>query len=263
MDLSVILDGWAYDEEEESGNVRKVVGVDGRMKIQVRIRGGLMQWEMEGRPDGRKPFGRASMLDYCKDFVTRAARGPSAGHEADGRSLTQELEGELVVEVLDYHRRCRALFHLGDYARGLEDSLHCLEVLDLIRDHCFDGSIFSYDRYRPALLVDRARAEMLLCIQNNDMRTAIDALSRGIVDIEGFYTEYELDEHLTDCSERQVLVDLRRSLRERHNIPLNDDELLKSLCAEQEIAISKENYEMAARLRDKIRALKQRIGGPE
>ena len=215
-----------------------------------------------------RSFGRASMLDYCKDFVTRAARGtssaaPAAKETAEGRALTQELEGELVVEVLDYHRRCRALFHLGDYARALEDSLHCLEVLDLIRDHCTDGSIFSYDRYRPALLVDRARAEMLLCIQNNDLRMAIAALSRGIVDIEGFYTEYEMDEHLTDCSERQVLVDLRRSLRERHNIPLNDDELLKTLCAEQEIAISKENYEMAARLRDKIKALKQRIGGPE
>ncbi len=260
MDLSVILDGWAYDDEDESRNVRKVVGVDGKMKIQVRIRSGLMQWEMEDRPDGRKPFGRASMLDYCRDFVTRPARDK---RREGGRSLTQELEGELVVEVLDYHRRCRALFHLGDYARALQDALHCLEALDLIRDHCFSGSMFSYDRYRPALLVDRARAQMLLCIQNNDMRMAIDALSRGIADIEAFYTDYEMDEHLADCSERQVLVDLRRSLRERHNIPLNDAELLQSLRTEQEIAISKENYEMAARLRDKIKVLKQRIGGPE
>ncbi len=259
MDLSVILDGWAYDEEDDSRNVRKVVGVDGKMKIQVRIRSGLMQWEMEARPDGRKPFGRATMLDYCRDYVTRPARD----RQKEGRSLTQELEGELVVEVLDFHRRCRALFHLGDYARALDDALHCLDTLDLIRDHCFDGSIFSYDRYRPALLVDRARAQMLLCIQNNDMRMAIDALSRGIADIEGFYTDYEMDEHLADCSERQVLVDLRRSLRERHNIPLNDDELLQSLRTEQEIAISKENYEMAARLRDKIKLLKQRISGPE
>ncbi len=259
MDLSVILDGWTYDEEDDSRNVRKVVGVDGKMKIQVRIRSGLMQWEMEGRPDGRKPFGRATMLDYCRDFVTRPARD----RRKESRSLTQELEGELVVEVLDFHRRCRALFHLGDYARALDDAMHCLDTLDLIRDHCFDGSMFSYDRYRPALLVDRARAQMLLCIQNNDMRMAIDALSRGIADIECFYTDYEMDEHLPDCSERQVLVDLRRSLRERHNIPLNDAELLQSLRTEQEIAISKENYEMAARLRDKIKLLKQRISGPE
>jgi UvrB/uvrC motif len=259
MDLSVILDGWPYDEEDDSRNVRKVVGVDGKAKIQVRIRSGLLQWEMVGRPDGRKPFGRASMLDYCRDFVTRPARH----RQKECRSLTQELEGGLVVEVLDYHRRCRALFHLGDYGRALGDALHCLQTLDLIREHCFDGSMFSYDRYRPSLLVDRARAEMLLCIQHNDLRTAIDALTRGIADVESFYTDYEMDERLADSSERQVLVDLRRSLRERHNIPLNDEELLQGLRTEQEIAISKENYEMAARLRDKINALRHRIGGPE
>lgn len=262
MDLSVILDGWAYDEEDESRNVRKVVGVDGRMKIQVRIRSGLMQWEVEGRPDGRKPFGRANMLDYCRDFMARAPRDPSRS-QAEGRSLTPELQGELVVEVLDYHRRCRALFHLGDYAHALKDALHCLEVLELVRQNCFDGAMSTYDRYRPALLVDRARAEMLMSIQDNNLRQAIDALSRGVADIEKFYTDYELDEHLADCSERQILVDLRRSLRERHNIPLNDEELLQSLHAEQEIAIRKENYEMAARLRDKIKALMQRISDPE
>jgi len=260
MDLSVILDGWAYDEEEESRNVRKVMGVDGQMKVQVRIRSGLIQWELEGRPDGRKPFGRASMLEYCRDFVTRRA---PASARTEGRKLTQELEGELVVEILDYHRRCRALFHLGDYARALGDAVHCLEALDLIREHCFDGTMFSCDRYRPSLLVDRARAQMLLSIQNNDMRAAIDALSRGIADIEAFYTDYELDESIAESTERQVLVDLRRSLRERHNVPLNDEELLKSLHAEQEIAIRKENYEMAARLRDKIKALRQRIGEPD
>ena len=260
MDLSVILNDWAYDEEEESRNVRKVMGVDGWMKVQVRIRSGLMQWELEGRPDSRKPFGRASMLDYCRDFVTRRTRGCSAAEQSEGRNLTQELEGELVVELLDYHRRCRALFHLGDYPRALQDALHCLEILDLVRERCFETGMFSCDRYRPALLLDRARAQMLLSIQNNDMRQAIDALSRGVADIEDFYTDYELDEHVADSSERQILVDLRRSLRERHNIPLNNEELLKSLHVEQEIAIRKENYEMAARLRDKIKALRQRIG---
>jgi protein-arginine kinase activator protein McsA len=44
-------------------------------------------------------------------------------------------------------------------------------------------------------------------------------------------------------------------------VPLNDEELLHSLRVEQEIAIRRENYEMAARLRDKIKALQHR-GGP-
>ncbi len=257
MDLSIIIDGWAYDDEEEGQNVRKIVGVDGRTKIQLRIRSGLLQWELDGRPDGQKPFGRASMLEYCRDYVTRSSREPQSKRE--GRRLTKELEAELVVELLDYHRRCRALFHLGDYRRALQDALHCLQILELVRQRCQDDAIFSYDRYRPALLVDRSRAEMLLNIQENDLRHAIDALSRGIADIEHYYIDYELDGELPESTERQILVDLRRSLREKHNIPLDDQELLKSLRTEQEIAIRHENYEMAARLRDKIDALEQRL----
>jgi protein-arginine kinase activator protein McsA len=41
-------------------------------------------------------------------------------------------------------------------------------------------------------------------------------------------------------------------------VPLNDEELLHSLKVEQEIAIRRENYEMAARLRDKINSVRQR-----
>ncbi|MFW6189346.1 MAG: UvrB/UvrC motif-containing protein [Planctomycetota bacterium] len=256
MDLSIVTDGWEYDEDDEAQNVRKVVGVDGRMKVQLRLRSGLIQWELEGRPDGRSPFGQQSMLQHCCRCMEHwAGDAPERAEE-----LTRQLEGELIIELLDYHRRCRALFHLGDYRRALNDSLHCLEILDLMREHCSDGSLLSYDRYRPALLVDRSRAEMLLCIQQNDMRGCVDALSRGIEQIERFYRHYEMDEEIAESAERQVLVDLRRSLREKHNIPLNDKELLRSLRTEQEIAIRKENYEMAARLRDKIQSLKQRLG---
>jgi excinuclease UvrABC helicase subunit UvrB len=121
----------------------------------------------------------------------------------------------------------------------------------------------NYDRYRPSLLLDRSRAEMLLNLQAGDVRQALDALNRGIRDVEAFYAEYEMQEELGDSTERQVLVDLRRSLREKHNVPLNDDELLHSLRVEQEIAIRRENYEMAARLRDKINSLRGRsASGP-
>ena len=40
---------------------------------------------------------------------------------------------------------------------------------------------------------------------------------------------------------------------------LTDEELLYSLQAEQKVAIHEEDYEMAARLRDKINSLKQKV----
>ncbi len=263
MDLTIVIADWPYDEDEDTNNVRKVTGIDGLMKVQVRIRGGVLQWELDGRPDGRKPHGFPSVLDYCTDLLSRRTPGASRPDGADG-SLNAELTEELAQELFDYYRRGRSLFLLGDYRRALGDALHNLRVLKLMRENSSDAAaVFSHDRYRPSLLVDRARAEMLLNLKDGEVRRALDALNRGIRDIEGFYAEYELEERLNDSTERQILVDLRRSLRERHNVPLNDEELLHSLKVEQEIAIRRENYEMAARLRDKINSLRQKASSKE
>lgn len=263
MDLSIIIADWPYDEDEDANNVRKVLGIDGLMKVQVRIRGGALQWETDGRPDGRKPHGFPSVLDCCCDLLSRQDRAAAPAQSAES-GLSAELTAELAQELFDYYRRGRALFLLGDYRRALSDALHNLRILKLMRENCSDAAaVFGHDRYRPSLLVDRARAEMLLNVQGGEVRRALDALNRGIRDIESFYGEYELEERLNDSAERQILVDLRRSLRERHNVPLNDEELLHSLKVEQEIAIRRENYEMAARLRDKINSLRQRTSSKE
>lgn len=256
MDLSIVIGGWPYDAAEDANNVRKVVGADGALKVQLRIRNGLIQWEMTGRPDGQSPHGFPSVLDYCTHLVSR--RRLPAADSALGRKLVDEL----ALEMFDYYRRGRALFLLGDYRRALGDAMHNLRILRLVRAHCDDpATVYNYDRYRPNLLLDRSRAEMLLHLQASDVRTALDALSRGVRDIEAFYAEYEMPDKLGDSSERQILVDLRRSLREKHSVPLNDQELLHSLRVEQEIAIRRENYEMAARLRDKIDLLRHRTDG--
>lgn len=257
MDMSIITKDWPYDEHEEANNVRKIVGLDGAMRLQVRLRNGVIQWAVEGRPDGRTPYGYPSMLGYARD-VARLALGRSQRGSA---GLETDLVEELVEELYDYCKRCRALFLFGDYRRALEDVRHGLAILDFVREHVPDpGAVFEYDHYRPSLLANRAQTEMLVHLRGDCPREALDALNHGIEEIEDFYIEYELDEELEDCSERQVLIDLRRSLREKHNVPLTDRELLHSLKVEQQIAIRSENYEMAARLRDKILMLEQKIG---
>jgi len=259
MDLSIIIGDWPYDEDEEANNVRKIVGVDGKMKIQMRIRDGVVQWHADGRPDGQKPYGFRSVLGYCQEKVA-GARPRRIPPPDTCPTLDSELVDELVTELFDYCRRGRALLLLGDYRRALRDSLHCLLILRIIREHSpADGLVYRYDRYRPSLLVDRARAEMLYHIQAGNMRKALTALNRGVGDIEEFYVDYEMNDQMGESTERKVLVDLRRSLRERYNVPLNDNELLHSLKVEQDIAIKAENYEMAARLRDKISLLRHRI----
>ncbi|HEY2159205.1 MAG TPA: hypothetical protein VGH33_26495, partial [Isosphaeraceae bacterium] len=63
-DITPILDGWDYDTDELQ--VRIIQGLDGADKIQMRVDLGLIQMELAGRPDGVRPFGFDSLLDYHK-----------------------------------------------------------------------------------------------------------------------------------------------------------------------------------------------------
>src|SRR5437764_8130492 len=66
-DISAVLKGWDY----ESGtiNVRKVAGLDGVPKLQMRLDLGLLQMELTGRPDGQRPHGCESLLDYYEGLL--------------------------------------------------------------------------------------------------------------------------------------------------------------------------------------------------
>src|SRR6185503_5801203 len=61
-DITPMLRGWDY--EPGTINVRKVSGLDGHPKLQMRLDLGLLQMEMTGRPDGTRPHGCESLLEY-------------------------------------------------------------------------------------------------------------------------------------------------------------------------------------------------------
>lgn len=61
-DLRTILDGWSYEPGKIS--VRKIIGRDGREKLQTRVDLGVLQLECTGRPDGLRPHGCESLLEF-------------------------------------------------------------------------------------------------------------------------------------------------------------------------------------------------------
>ena len=81
-DITNLLNEWMYEPDEVM--VRIVPGEDGRSKIQLRVDLGLLQMEMDGRPDGVRPEGCESWLDYYEQYAACARRGPSRrpGHGA-------------------------------------------------------------------------------------------------------------------------------------------------------------------------------------
>ncbi len=69
-DIRELLDGWPFDPENDARIVR---GKDGRKVLQVRTPLGLEQLEMLGRPDGARPHGLESALEFHQQRLARPA----------------------------------------------------------------------------------------------------------------------------------------------------------------------------------------------
>ena len=74
LDLNSLLRDWPH--EPGAIKVRRIIGLDGREKLQLRIDLGVLQMEVAGRPDGQRPHNCESLLAYHQRRADRAeARG--------------------------------------------------------------------------------------------------------------------------------------------------------------------------------------------
>ena len=73
-DITKILRSWQY--EPSTLNVRTLEAEDGRELIQLRIELGVIQMELEGRPDGLLQDGHESLLALLEERGTRGGLDP-------------------------------------------------------------------------------------------------------------------------------------------------------------------------------------------
>src|SRR5947209_20597866 len=62
MDITSALRGWAFEPGQV--NVRLIRGNDGKPKLQLRLDLGLLQMELDGRPDGKRPHRAPTELEF-------------------------------------------------------------------------------------------------------------------------------------------------------------------------------------------------------
>jgi hypothetical protein len=153
-DIAPLLKGWDY----ESGtiNVRKINGADGSQKLQMRLDLGLLQMEMNGRPDGTRPHGFDSLLEYFESMLKEHEE--KNGTEL-GFHLTSAQCQSLREEAVQYYHRYLSLFVLEDFPGVVRDTARNLRLLDL----CGKYAIEEQDRlvleqYRPYITMMNVRA---------------------------------------------------------------------------------------------------------
>ena len=242
FDLSDLLRDWPYEPGQLQ--VRKIVGSDGREKLQLRRDMGVLQMEMAGRPDGRAPHGVESEMEF------QSERAEQAGKDFE---LSEDDVGELQAEGVQYYHRYLALFQLGDWQSVIRDTKRNLDMFTFVAKYApDDDASWSVQQFRPYVLMMNTRAKANLAIEKDDMDAAIALVEKGISKIEKFVKDHNREGE-TDTSEIKSLAEWLGELRRLK--PLTPVEKLNR---ELERAVEDEKYERAAELRDALKALQKK-----
>lgn len=243
LDLNQILGDWPHEPGQIK--VRKVSGVDGREKLQLRIDLGVIQMEMSGRPDGTRPKGCESLLAYHQ---AQAAEQVTAGAKYE---LSADDCGELQQEGIQYYHRYLALYQLKEYDAVIRDTQRNLDLFSFVAEHVErDEMSMAFQQFRPYVLMMNTRAKAAQELDNDNYGAAIRFIEKGRDSILDFYKSNGNPEAAAESAELSFLDDLLEEVRSKR--PLTRIEKLRQ---ELDTAVASEAFERAAQLRDAIRDL--------
>ncbi len=254
-DISRILDDWQFDPDEVK--VRIVHGTDGREKLQMRVDLGVLQMELDGRPDGSEPDGAPSWLDHYE----RQRRAHEEAHpDSAPYVLDEEACARLWREGVQYYHRYLALWHLGRCDLCARDTARNLRLFAFVRAHSPDErTTLQFDQWRPYVTMMHARAIASPLVERGRFGDAFRAIDEGIDAIRDFLDAYGQSHRVDECAELVSLERWREELLDR----VSEDDLSEPEVAAEalrrrlEEAVAAEQFEEAARLRDEIRRLAQ------
>jgi hypothetical protein len=248
-DLDDIIQGWPYDPEPGETLVREVRARDGRMVLQVRIELGVLQLEVSGRPDGLRPQGFATYLDYLRHSA--AGRGQAPGGKAPPWVMSAHQCAEADREFVQFYHRRVAWLSLRRFEKAIQDADHTLALMDFIRRHGSDDDyISSHEQFRGMVLFHRTEAAIALAIERHRPEEAIDALRDGVERLASHQRTWWEDHEPAESPNPELIDQLRvyeQDIRKKFTVE-------KTLREQLDEAVAREDYEQAARLRDRIRA---------
>ncbi len=232
--IDAILHRWPYDPD--TLNVRSAKGDDGRTVIQMRIDMGVLQLETAGRPDGDKPLGFDTYYDYLLAEELRD----------DDMMLDEEQCHAIDREFVQFYHRRICWLSLKMFTHALADADHTLGLMDFCQNHSPDEQwTMSHEQYRPFVLFHRIQAAALAELEEDRPEAAVHQINLGLDDLRDLYTEHDAEDVFEDDELVARLTDLRESLRDHYDVGRTLDEQLQD-------AVAKEQYELAARIRDEL-----------
>ncbi len=241
-DISDLLSSWPFDPEN---SIRRIDGIDGKTKMQVRLPLGIEQHELTGRPDGKRPNGFDSLLDYYEMSLEQYRR--SEGGDV-GFSLSTSECHDLQEEGILYYYRYLLCYQLGEYDLVKRDTERNMRLFRFVTRYAAnDEDKKAIEQYWPYLIRMNATAQALQALALGDRSTALTLLHKAKQEISDLP---EVDTPLFAQERERSLAVIEETLGNIEKTkPISEKDQLKKLL---EKAIAAENYEQAARLRDML-----------
>ncbi len=244
--MSHILTEWDFEPGEAM--VRRFIGKDGVEKIQMRIDLGILQMNADGRPDGKRPYGKTSYFEHMRETALAYEAENDGGPDFQ---LDPKQCQKLQQEAIQYHHRYICYFQLEDYAKVVRDTERNLDAIDFAATYSpSEDVIWSLRQLTPQLLMMRTRATAAQHLARDNHNEAIVNVEEGLHELQSFYDSVSRPDLAEDSGEMQALETWLEELRDQR--PLSKREKLENELNE---AIQQENFERAAQVRDEIKAL--------
>lgn len=244
-DIDEAMQGWPSNSEPGDVVAREIAARDGRKVLQIRVELGVLQMEVEGRPDGVRPHGYSTYLDYLRNRA-----GMKSAKAVDWK-MTPEQAVEVDREFSQFYHRRVAWLTLQRYDRALGDADHSLALMNFVARHSASPEyIDSHERFRGLVLFHRTQAAAALALERRKPDEAVDSVREGVERLTDHQRDWSTDLERDDTPNETLIAQLRVLEDEiRKNF-----EVEKTLGEQLDEAVADEDYEKAARLRDQIRA---------
>lgn len=234
-DIDDLLRSWPFVPGVVSA--RLVQAKDKRQVLQMRVEMGILQMETENRPDGDRPGGADTYLDFIIQELS---------HQEEGTALTPEQCAELDREFLQYYHRRICWLAIREFERAVEDADHTLDLMDFVVKHSpTEDWSMSHEQYRPFVLFHRTQAAALAQLERGGPEAAIEEVTHGLTQIRRVFKAVDADEQYEEDPLVKQLLELQDWIRKQYHVG-------RTLVEQLADAVAAEQYELAARLRDQI-----------
>ncbi len=241
-DITDILRSWEFETENQ---VRIIKALDGRRVLQVRQPLGIEQYELDGRPDGKKILNRETALQLFQEklehYITTHAKD-------EGFVINHEDFLLLQNEGIIFYYRYLVLFQIGEFERTVRDTQHNLQICDLVEKFAeSEEDKKELLQYRPYILRMFAVSKAMVSLHKKLKEVAGEILESAIDEIENMPN---IDTPAFQFERIRSLNYLKSTLK---HIIQQKVSPLDHLKMELDAAVEEEDYEKAAELRDRIK----------